>query len=230
MLYFIGIHRLPEMNNYFSTNWVLAVPHFTRVFMERRWWQLWTNLHLANNEEYRPRPGMPDYDTLWKDKDLFQLLVKAFREKFYIGQNVSVDEMMVKGKGENPLTQYLPMKPIKRGSKVWALGCSCCVYVYDMQVGKISAGTVENGLAFRVVTDLCEPHLPSGNDHVLYVDNLFTSQPLSRHLESVGICCVRIIRATRKEYPPQLKDPVLIRRLEHGEFHTAAVGSHFLSA
>ena len=52
--------------------------------------------------------------------------------------------------------------------------------VFDMQVytGKV-AGTVEHGLAYRVVNDLCEPHLPSGNNHVVYMDNFFTSLPLS---------------------------------------------------
>lgn len=127
-----------------------------------------------------------------EDQALFDLQQKEFQEKYYIGQNKSVDEMMVKGKGKNTVKQYLPLKPIKRGSKVWALGCSCCGYVFDMQVycGKVAANTVEHGLAFCVVMDLCEPHLPNGNNHVVYVDICFTSLPLSQHLESVGIYCV----------------------------------------
>lgn len=138
---------------------------------------------------------------------------------------------MVKGKVKNPVKQYLPMKPIKRGSKVWALGCSCCGYMFDiyMQVycGKV-ANTVEHGLVFRVVTDLCKPHLPNGNNHVVYVDN-FTSLPLSRHLESVGVSCVGTIRNNKKEYPLQLKDPALVKQLIHGEFHTATVGLQVIS-
>lgn len=131
MLYFLGIHRLPEMNNYFSDNWVLGVPQFACVFTKRRWWQLWSCVHLANNEAIRPRAGEDGYS---KIKPLFEILLPQFQAKFHIGQNVSVDEMIVKGKGKNPVKQYLPLKPIKRGSKVWALGCSCCAYVYDMQV------------------------------------------------------------------------------------------------
>lgn len=232
LLFFLGIHRLPEINNYFSSNWVFSVPAFARVFTRARFWQLWSNLHLAdNNDATRPARNEPGYDKIWKLRPLFKKLVDSFQEKFYIGQNVSVDEMMVKGKGKNPLKQYLPLKPIKRGSKVWALGCSCCSYIYDMQVycGKVDAGTVEHGLAFRVVTDLCEPHLAAGNNHVLYVDNFFTSIPLSRHLESVGIYCAGTFRSARKEYPQQLKDPALLRGIQQGEFHTATVGSHVLT-
>ena len=62
---------------------------------------------------------------------------------------------MVKGKGQNPFKQYLPMKPIKRGTKIWELPCSCCGYLYVFQVytGK-SGGNSERGLAHRVVSNL----------------------------------------------------------------------------
>ncbi|XP_070175355.1 piggyBac transposable element-derived protein 4-like [Littorina saxatilis] len=230
MLFFIGVHRLPEMNNYFSQSWVLSTPEFSKRFTRRRWWQLWSNLHLADNTIPRPRPGQPGFNKLWKVQPLFDILLADFQEKYYIGQNVSVDEMMVKGKGKNPVKQYLPMKPIKRGTKIWALGCSCCAYMYNMQVyaGKVE-GIVENGLAYRVVTDLCEPHLSEFNNHVVYLDNFFTSIPLSRHLESIGLHCVGTIRANRQEYPQCLKDTVLLRNLQTGEFHTAAVGRHIMS-
>ena len=122
------------MNDYFSSNWVLSVPEFTTRFSRRRWWQLWTNLHVADSQASRPRPADLDYNKLWKVRPLFSMLLSAFQEKYYIGQNAAVDEIMVKGKGRKPIKQYLPLKPVKRGSKVWALGCSCCAYIYNMQI------------------------------------------------------------------------------------------------
>ena len=44
------------------------------------------------------------------------------------------------------------MKPIKRGTKIWELACSCCGYLY-VYTGK-SGRNSESGLAHRVVTDL----------------------------------------------------------------------------
>ena len=74
------------MNNNFSNNWVLLVQNFTRVFTKAWWWQLWSNIHLADNEApARPRAGMPGHDNIWKIRPLFELQRKEFQEKFYIG-------------------------------------------------------------------------------------------------------------------------------------------------
>ena len=89
---------------------------------------------------------------------------------------------MVKGKGKNPFKRYLPMKLIKRGTKIWELACSCCGYLYDFQVytGK-SGGNSERGLANRVVRDLvmqlCD------KETVVYIDNFFISIPLLQELK-----------------------------------------------
>ena len=40
---------------------------------------------------------MPGHDNIWKIRPRFDLQQKEFQEKYYTGQNVSVDEMMVKG-------------------------------------------------------------------------------------------------------------------------------------
>ena len=82
----------------------------------------------------RPKKGEQGYDKIWKIRPMLVALVPSFQDHFYIGQNVSVDEIMIKGKGENPIKQYLPMKPIKHGSKIWALACSDCTYVSDLRV------------------------------------------------------------------------------------------------
>lgn len=42
-----------------------------------------------------------------------KILGKSFQENFNHGQNVSVDDAIVKGKGRNPVKQYMPAKPIK---------------------------------------------------------------------------------------------------------------------
>ena len=79
------------------------------------------------------------------------------------------------------------MKPIKWESKMWALACSDCAYscMSDLQVYLAKQGNSENGLAHRVVTDLCLPNLGPTN-HVVYMDNFFIAIPLIRQLENAG--------------------------------------------
>jgi len=51
---------------------------------------------------------------------------------------VAVDESMIAFKGRNSLKQYMPLKPIKRGYKVWNLADSSTGYVlsFDVYAGK----------------------------------------------------------------------------------------------
>ena len=117
----MGLHKVPEMKHCFCADWVLVVPAFVQVFTSKRWHQLWNYLHLADNDDLTmPKKGEQGYDKIWKIKPMFVELVPSFQDHFHIGQNVPVDEIMIKRKGKSPIKQYLPMKPIKSGSKIWA--------------------------------------------------------------------------------------------------------------
>ena len=55
------------------------------------------------------------------------------------------------------MKQYIPLKPVKRGIKVWVVAESSTGYFLDLQVyvGKEDSGR-EHGLGKRVVLDLTE--------------------------------------------------------------------------
>ena len=125
MLYLIGIHRLPEMNNYFSNNWVLLVQNFALVFTKVRWWQSRSNIHLTNNEDPdQPRAGTPGLGKLWKITPLFDLLTKEFREKYHTGQNISMEETLAKGMGEKPAAETCRQGQHSMGTWLFLL-CLC---------------------------------------------------------------------------------------------------------
>lgn len=118
------------------------VQHYP-TFLHDRFWALLSNIHLADNEKSVDRDHQ-DYDKLYKIHPMMTILKQSFQINYSLGQNVSVDKAMVKGKGHNPVKQYTPKKPIKWGSKLWCIGCSCCAYVWDFQLyaGK-EKGTAE---------------------------------------------------------------------------------------
>ena len=146
-LFFMAVPSIPNFDHYFSRDWVFAVPAIQNVFTRNRFWQLWQNFHLADNSR-QPAPTDEGYDKLYKLRPMINVMREKFKQAYNIGQHICVDEHMVKGKGKNPFKQYLPMKPIKRGTKIWELACSCCGYLYDFQVytGK-SGRNSERGLA-----------------------------------------------------------------------------------
>ena len=77
-------------------------------------------MHFADNSSLSP-PGTPTYDRLSKVRSLMDHHQKKFAEIYIPGENVSVDEAMIKLQGRSSLKQYMPMKPTKRGIKVWVL-------------------------------------------------------------------------------------------------------------
>ena len=116
--------------------------------------ELFRYLHFADNTTLSP-PGTPLYDRLGKVRPLLNYLLSKFAAIYNPGENVSVDEAMIKFQCRSSLKRYMPMKPIKRGIKVRTLadenGFFSRVQVYT---GKKK--DVEHSLGNRVVKDLTE--------------------------------------------------------------------------
>ena len=132
-----SVHRVPRLNNIWSSDWILGVPALARIFPWSRFWQLWANLHLADNTQ-APDHTEPSFDWLYKLRPMLNILRDAFETAHEPSQQLSVDEAMVRFKGRSSLKQYMPKKPIKRGFKIW---CLCDANGGYLQQFQIYAGT-----------------------------------------------------------------------------------------
>ena len=113
------------------------------------------------------------------------------------------------------MKQYMPMKPVKWGFKVWVRADAITGYFCDLEVyvGKPSDGTTtEVGLGGRVVMQLSQ-HLRGGH-YQLYCDNYFTSCHLLDTLQTHGLYACGTTRKTRVGFPHTLKQ-VSLERGEH---------------
>lgn len=122
-----------------------------------------------------------NYDKLFKIRPLIESLKINFQIHYNPHCEQSIDEAMVKYKGRTSLKQYMPLKPIKRGIKIWCRADSHAGYLCDFEVysGKRKDG-IENGLAYTVVTNLCKSIY--GKWHKIFFDNFFTSYQLIEEL------------------------------------------------
>ena len=77
-------------------------------------------------------------------RPLLSYLEEKFKSIYDPGQDLAVDEAMIKFQGRSSLKQYMPMKPIKRGIKVWVLGDSKNGYFSRIEV--YTGNDVEKGL------------------------------------------------------------------------------------
>ena len=99
----------------------------------------------------------------------------------------SIDEAMIPFKGRSSMKQYMPLKPIKRGFKVWVRADAHNGYVsqFDVYCGKSDSGQTVVGLGGKVVMNLTTCLV--GKHYHIYCDNFFSSVDLFIRLLEKGI-------------------------------------------
>ena len=80
-----------------------------------------------------------------------------FKVQYGPHREQAIDAAMVKYNGRTSLKQYMPMKPIKTGIKLWCCADSTNGYLcdFDVYTGKQPSG-VQRGLGYSVVSYLCQ--------------------------------------------------------------------------
>jgi len=141
-----GIHQLPSTRLYWSKDPFLGVESVQKVMLRNRFDKIKQYLHLSDKTNAVPR-GMDGHDKLYKTRPVLDHVLQRCQQEYNPGKNISVDEAMVKFKGRLGIKQYMPMKPVKRGIKIWEAADPRNGYVFNFQVytGKQDGG-IEHGL------------------------------------------------------------------------------------
>ena len=157
-------------------------------------------LHFVDKDTIIPH-GQPGFNRLARVQPIHDLL--KFYSLYCLHRDVSVHDAMIKFNGKSKITQYIPLKPIKRGTKLWNLADSVNGYIIDFKVyiGK-EGDTIEKNLGMKVVSELTSK-LSSG--HRVYFDNYFTSLPLLQHLLDRDVYSCGTFRVNRAGIPYVIK-------------------------
>ncbi|KAL9977939.1 hypothetical protein ACROYT_G015404 [Oculina patagonica] len=130
----VGIHHLQSLRDNWSSDWVLGVPAYANIMPRIRFLDIWSNLHLSDNSKMT-RPGD---DKLLEVRQFLEEVKKNFKVNYHPYREQAVDEAMIKYKGTTSLKQYMPMKPINRGIKMWCRADSSNGHLcdFDIHTGK----------------------------------------------------------------------------------------------
>ncbi|XP_060880005.1 piggyBac transposable element-derived protein 4-like [Metopolophium dirhodum] len=92
-----------------------------------------------------PSRNSLDFDKLYKIRPMITHLKDIYQSVYCPSRYLAVDESMVAYKGRSTMKQYMPMKPIKRGFKIWALADSYSGFLLNLDIytGKKSNGIPE---------------------------------------------------------------------------------------
>lgn len=212
-----GIKRLPANRLYWSEDPLIGVPFVQKVTSRNRFDKLSKYFHVNNNANQVPREN-PRRDKLFKVRPVLDRVVQCCKMELRPQKDLSIDEAMVKFKGRLGMKQYMPMKPIKRGIKVWVCAEASSGFVCDFQVytGKRQDGAAEQNLGYRVVHDLTRNF--TGKNHHVFYDNFFSTVKLAEDLLEDQIYSCATTRANRKDFPKDLAaNNPHVKRLKQAE-------------
>ena len=208
----MGINHLPEIRDYWSVSEYFRYAPIADRISRDRFEEITRFLHFVDNDSL-PARGEEGYSRLQKVDPVISALKTNFQSAYYPHCELSIDEAMIPFKGRSSMKQYLPLKPVKRGFKVWAMADAHNGYMYDFNVYTGATGNREMGLGEKVVLTLAES--VKGRHHQLYFDNYFTSINLLTKLLSEGTYGCGTIRTNRKQYPSEIS--VEAQRFQRGE-------------
>ena len=172
---------------------------------------------MNDNLKMKPR-GDPEFDRLYKVRPVLTMARDSFLHSYKPSRELSVDEAMVGFKGRSSLKQYVPLKPTKRGYKVWCLcdaknGYMCNFDVYAGAGGGTHAGV---GLGPSVVLQMVQPF--KGLGHFVFYDNFFSTVDLAHNLlDHYTTYSCGTARSNRKKFPASLKNVKLDRGCSKSE-------------
>lgn len=121
-LVYMGMVNLPSIRDYWRKDELNYTPLSSRI-SRSRFLDIHRFLHFVDNE-LLPSYGDPEYSKIQKIKPVLTYISQKCGGLFVPGQNLAVDEAMVKYKGRSSIKQYMPKKPIKRGFKIWMIADS----------------------------------------------------------------------------------------------------------
>lgn len=211
----MGYHAVPSWKDYWKTDPDLQVPFISDVMPRNRFSQILSNIHINDNYAI----PADNKDKLYKLRPLIDSLNHNFVQLYNVSRQVSIDESMILFKGRSSLKQYNPMKPIKRGYKLWSMA-DMDGYLNKFEIYQGKNQQQNNGdipkyfglgdtVVYNMTKDLAEKY------HEVYVDNFFTSVPLMEYLLSHKILCCGTLRTNKKYLPQNLSKD---KDLKRGDF------------
>jgi len=104
-----------------------------KIMPVKRFLKILRLLHLNDNSQMPSRNSL-EFDKLYKIRPMITQLKNIYQSVYRPSRYLAVDESMVAYKGRSTIKQYMPMKPIKRGFKIWALADSYSDFLMNLDI------------------------------------------------------------------------------------------------
>lgn len=180
----MGHIRKGCLEDYWSTNPMIATPIFHQTMTRNRYLQILRFLHFEDNNN-------PSTHPLRKLKAVIDYLKMKFSSVLHPGQKLCIDESLMLWKGRLSFKQYLPLKRHRFGIKIFELVDCETGFILDFIIYTGQNTEYERfnlGITGDIVAHFLKPYFHKG--HIVYTDNWYTSPILAEflHEKDTGIC------------------------------------------
>jgi hypothetical protein len=172
----MGICQLPRVKDYWSEHFGITL--IKRIFKRGRWEKINRYFHVSDNHLLKPKESS-EYDKLGKIRELLKTINTLFSARFKPNCYLAVDESMVAFKGRCSFRQYVPLKPIKRGFKVFQVCDSLSGFSLQLSVYSDKADKNEDpNIGRNIIAPLVK--LYEWSERIVYVDRFIHSVELAQ--------------------------------------------------
>ena len=211
LIIYFGLVKVNHFHGYWSTKSLYHGLWTQNVLTHDRFKVIMAMLHIADFSKESKE------DKLKKVQHFIDHMCQRCRELYQPSANVAIHERMVKLKHRSGMRQYMPLKLVKFGLKLWVLAGSLNGYTYDFDIytGK-GEPLHEQGLGYTVVMKLGSPLLDQGYN--FYFGNFYTSPAIINDLYQRNTPSCGTITENRKGFPDCMKGgEVWGRKKEKGD-------------
>ena len=206
------VQKKGRIGEYWSTHWLTQTPAFCETMPKTRFLQILRFIHFVDNQD----TSIDKTNKMWKIQPVIDYLNKRFRSMYHPRRELSIDETMIKFKGRLSIKQYIKIKPVKWGIKIFTLAEAKTGYVLNLlpYVGKRVDTDV--GKTTQTVLDVGKHHL--GKGHWFFTDNYYTSVELMTKLEQQKTLSCGTVNSNRVGLPHDMKKTnAVVKKLKRGE-------------
>jgi hypothetical protein len=177
----------------------------------QQWFPSWTRLEQLKRFIKLSDPDAEHgqkHDKLHKVREIWDEFISRCKANYWPSMEVALDEAIKKFKGRCSFKQYIKNKPTKWGLKVFCVCCSATGYLWNASVylGRTQEDadtpTRDVSNTIKAVLTLLSPL--SFKNHIVIMDNFYTSVALFMGLLTMGIRACGTIRANRKGLCPEV--------------------------
>ena len=213
LLFTMGVvKKIGRLAEYWSVHVATLTPVFCQTMPCKRFMQILRFLHFVNNED----ETLDKTVKTWKVQKLMDYVCKRYRDNYTPRRELSVDETMLKFKGRLGIKQYIKIKPVKWGIKLFTLAESATGYVLNVLPYTGKRDDTVFSKTTQTVLDVSSLYLHLG--HHLFLDNYYMSIELVKALFSKATLCCGTVNANRVGLPADIKKTCArVKKLKRGE-------------